>query len=195
MRLEPILAYFVFSIVTSVTPGPNNVMLTATGANFGIRRGLPHMFGISLGFGLMLFLLTAGVGTALVSNPTILFVLKIAGVAVLLWLSWKIATAGRAKTAERERPIGFLAAAVFQWVNPKGWLIAASSVTFLQSDIAPVWQAIFFGLTFVVLGTPCMLLWLSFGAAMQLLLKTDRALRTFNIAMGVLLAATVPLLL
>jgi threonine/homoserine/homoserine lactone efflux protein len=195
MRLEPILAYFVFSIVTSVTPGPNNVMLTATGANVGIRRGLPHMFGISLGFAFMLFLLTAGVGTALVSNPTILLVLKIAGVAVLLWLSWKIATAGRAKTAERERPIGFFGAVAFQWVNPKGWLIAASSVTFLQPDIAPVWQAIFFGLTFVVLGTPCMLLWLAFGAAMQLLLKTDRALRIFNIAMGVLLAATVPLLL
>ena len=195
MRLEPILAYFVFSIVTSVTPGPNNVMLTATGANVGIRRGLPHMFGISFGFGFMLFLLTAGVGTALVSNPTMLLVLKIAGIAVLLWLSWKIATAGRAKTAERERPIGFLAAAAFQWVNPKGWLIAASSVTFLQPDIAPVWQAIFFGLTFVVLGTPCMLLWLGFGAAMQLLLKTDRALRIFNISMGVLLAATVPLLL
>jgi threonine/homoserine/homoserine lactone efflux protein len=195
MRLEPILAYFVFSIVTSVTPGPNNVMLTATGANVGIRRGLPHMFGISLGFGFMLFLLTAGVGTALVSNPTILFGLKIAGVAVLLWLSWKIATAGRAKTAARERPIGFFGAVAFQWVNPKGWLIAASSVTFLQPDIAPVWQAIFFGLTFVVLGTPCMLLWLAFGAAMQLLLKTDRALRIFNISMGVLLAATVPLLL
>jgi threonine/homoserine/homoserine lactone efflux protein len=195
MRLEPILAYFVFSIVTSVTPGPNNVMLTATGANVGIRRGLPHMFGISLGFGFMLFLLTAGVGTALVSNPTILLVLKIAGVAVLLWLSWKIATAGRAKTAARERPIGFFGAVAFQWVNPKGWLIAASSVTFLQPDIAPVWQAIFFGLTFVVLGTPCMLLWLAFGAAMQWLLKTDRALRIFNIAMGVLLAATVPLLL
>ena len=195
MRLEPILAYFVFSIVTSVTPGPNNVMLTATGANVGIRRGTPHLFGVAFGFGFMLFLLTAGVGTALVSNPTILLVLKLAGIAVLLWLSWKIATAGRTKTAERERPVGFFAAAAFQWVNPKGWLIAASSVTFLQPDIAPIWQAIFFGLTFVVLGTPCMLLWLGFGAAMQMLLKTDRALRIFNISMGVLLAATVPLLL
>jgi threonine/homoserine/homoserine lactone efflux protein len=195
MRLEPILAYFVFSIVTSVTPGPNNVMLTATGANVGIRRGLPHMFGITFGFGFMLFLLTAGVGTAFLANPTVLLVLKIAGILVLLWLSWKIATAGRAKNAERERPIGFLGAALFQWVNPKGWLIAAGSVSFLQPDIAPVWQAIFFGLTFVVLGTPCMLLWLGFGAAMQRVLRTDRALRVFNVTMGILLAATVPLLL
>ena len=90
---------------------------------------------------------------------------------MLLWLSWKIATAGRAKSAERERPIGFLGAVAFQWVNPKGWLIAAGSVSFLQPDIAPVLQAAFFGLTFVVLGTPCMLLWLGFGAAMQRVLQ------------------------
>ena len=115
----------------------------------------------------MLFLFTAGIGTALLSNPTMLLVLKIVGIAVLLWLSWKIATAGRARSAERERPIGFLVAAAFQWVNPKGWLIAAGSVSFLQPDIAPVLQAAFFGLTFVVLGTPCMLVWLGFGAAMQ----------------------------
>jgi threonine/homoserine/homoserine lactone efflux protein len=195
MRLEPILAYIVFSIVTSVTPGPNNIMLTATGANVGIRRGLPHMFGISLGFGLMLFLLTAGIGTALTQNATLMLGLKIAGIAVLLWLSWKIATAGRSKTVERERPIGFLGAVAFQWVNPKAWLIAAGSVSFLQPDIPPLAQAAFFGLTFAVLGTPCMLLWLCFGAAMQYVLRTDRALRAFNIAMGVLLAATVPLLL
>jgi threonine/homoserine/homoserine lactone efflux protein len=195
MRLEPILAYIVFSIVTSVTPGPNNVMLTATGANVGIRRGMPHLLGITFGFGFMLFLLTAGIGTALLSNPTVLIALKIAGIAVLLWLSWRIATAGRSKTTERERPIGFLGAVAFQWVNPKAWLIAAGSVSFLQPDIAPVLQAAFFGLTFVVLGIPCMLIWLGFGAAMQYVLRTDRALRIFNIAMGVLLATTVPLLL
>jgi threonine/homoserine/homoserine lactone efflux protein len=195
MRLEPVIAYFVFSIVTSVTPGPNNVMLTATGANVGIRRGMPHLLGITFGFGFMLFVLTAGIGTALLSNPTVMLALKIAGITVLLWLSWKIATAGRAKNAKHERPIGFFGAVAFQWVNPKGWLIAAGSVSFLQPDITPVLQAAFFGLTFVVLGIPCMLIWLGLGAAMQRVLKTDRALRTFNIAMGVLLAATVPLLL
>ena len=196
MRLQSILAYILFSVITTVTPGPNNMMLTATGANVGVRRGLPHLLGIAFGFGFMLFLLTAGVGTTLFSNRTVLLVLKAAGIAILLWLSWKIATASRAKTAsERERPVGFLTAVAFQWVNPKGWLVAAGSVSFLQPDIAPVWQAIFFGMTFVVLGTPCMLLWLGFGAAMQHVLRTDRALRIFNITMGLLLAATVPLLL
>lgn len=194
VRLEPILAYFVFSIVTSVTPGPNNIMLTATGANVGIRRGMPHLLGISFGFGLMLFLLTAGIGTALTKNETLMLGLKVAGIAVLLWLSWKIATAGRAKSERRERPIGFFGAVAFQWVNPKAWLIAAGSVSFLQPGVAPALQAAFFGLTFIVLGIPCMLVWLVFGAAMQQFLRTDRALHTFNIAMGVLLAATVPLL-
>lgn len=195
MLLEPILAYFVFSIVTSVTPGPNNVMLTATGANVGIRRGLPHMFGISIGFAMMLFLLTIGVGATLIGNATVMQGLKIAGIVVLLWLAWKIATAGRAKSGASERPIGFWTAVAFQWVNPKAWLIAASSVSFLQPGIPPILQAAFFGLTFAVLGTPCMLAWLCFGAAMQRFLRTDRALRSFNIGMGVLLAATVPLLI
>ncbi len=169
MRLEPILAYFVFSIVTSVTPGPNNVMLTATGANVGIRRGLPHLFGISFGFGFMLFLLTAGVGTALHRQPDDAARAenrrhRRAPLAVVEDRDGRAAPRAR----ERERPIGFLGAVAFQWVNPKGWLIAAGSVSFLQPDIAPVLQAAFFGLTFVVLGTPCMLLWLAFGAAMQL---------------------------
>jgi len=195
MRLEPILAYVVFSVVTSVTPGPNNVMLTATGANVGIRRGMPHLLGISFGFGAMLFLLTAGLATALTENATLMLILKIGGIVVLLWLAWKVATSGRAKSIDGKRPIGFLGAVAFQWINPKAWLIAAGSVSFLQPDIAPILQAAFFGLTFVVVGMPCLLLWLGFGAAMQRLLRTERALRTFNVAMGLLLAATVPLLL
>jgi threonine/homoserine/homoserine lactone efflux protein len=195
MLLEPILAYLVFSVVTSVTPGPNNMMLTATGANVGVRAGLPQLFGVSLGFALMLFVVTAGVGTALTENATVMLALKIVGIVVLLWLSWKIATAGRASHDERKPPIGFLGAIAIQWVNPKGWLIAAGSMSFLQPNIAPPLQAAFFGLTFVVVGIPCMLLWLCFGAAMQSVLRTDRALAAFNITMGVLLAAMIPLLL
>src|SRR3954469_7927734 len=103
MRLEPILAYVVFSVVTSVTPGPNNVMLTATGANVGIRRGIPHLLGITFGFGAMLFLLTAGLATALTENATLMLILKVGGIVVLLWLAWKIATSGRARSIEGKR--------------------------------------------------------------------------------------------
>jgi threonine/homoserine/homoserine lactone efflux protein len=193
MSLEQLIAFVVFAFATSITPGPNNVMLTATGANVGIRRGMPHLLGISVGFALMQLVFIGGVGTALTSIPELLSALKFAGIAVLLWLSWKIATAGRAGDV-RERPIGFFGAVLFQWVNPKAWLICAGAVSFLQADAAPIVQAAIFGAIWFVTGIPCMLVWLGFGAAMQYFLRTDRALRIFNVAMGLLLAATVPLL-
>ncbi len=195
MNLEHLIAFTIFAVVTTATPGPNNVMLTATGANVGIRRGLPHLFGVAFGFAFMLALLTVTIAAALADSPRALFVLRVAGVAVLLWLSWKIATAGRNKATARERPVGFFDAVLFQWVNPKAWLICAGAVSFIQPDGPPaIVQAGVFGAIEVVFGAPCMLLWLGFGAAMQHLLRTDRALRIFNVAMGVLLAATVPLL-
>ena len=140
MRIEPLIAFTLFAIVTTVTPGPNNVMLTATGANVGVRRGLPHLFGVAFGFAFMLALLTVTIGTALTDSPRVLFALRIAGVAVLLWLSWKIATASRNKEAARERPIGFFDAVLFQWVNPKAWLICAGAVSFIQPDGPPAYM-------------------------------------------------------
>jgi threonine/homoserine/homoserine lactone efflux protein len=196
MSAEQLLAFAVFAFVTSATPGPNNVMLTATGANVGVRRGLPHMFGVAFGFGLMVFLVAAGVGSALIGNPEAMLVLRVVGVAILLWLAWKIATAGRTRDGRRERPIGFFQAAAFQWVNPKAWLICASAVgSFLQTESAgAVPQAALFVVIFVAVGMPCMFAWLGFGATMQRFLRSDRTLRIFNIAMGLLLAATVLLL-
>jgi len=193
MTIEQTLAFAVFALVTSITPGPNNIMLAATGANVGIRRGLPHMFGIALGFALMIFLVAAGAGTALLASPAAMSALRIVGIAVLLWLAWKIASAGRAATGERERAIGFFGAVAFQWVNPKAWLICAGAVgSFLQTDApSALPQAAVFGLIFILAGTPCMFVWLGFGSAMQHLLTTDRAYRIFNVAMGVTLAATV----
>ena len=162
----------------------------------GIRRGLPHLFGVAFGFA---FMLAAPDGDGRHgARPTArrrFLSLRVTGVAVLLWLSWKIATAGRSKAATRERPIGFFGAVAFQWVNPKAWLICAGAVSFLQAD-GPrrSLQAALFGAIEVVVGIPCMLVWLGFGAAMQRFLRTERALRAFNVAMGLLLAATVPLL-
>ena len=195
MSVEQLIAFAVFAFVTSATPGPNNVMLTATGANVGIRRGVPHVLGVALGFGLMVFLVAAGIGSALIDNAAAMRVLRIAGIAVLLWLAWRIATASRAHAGARERPIGFVAAAAFQWVNPKAWLICASAVgSFLQAGSGAIPQAALFGLIFVAVGMPCMFAWLGFGAAMQRVLNSDKALRAFNITMGLLLAATVLLL-
>lgn len=194
MSAEQVAALFVFAVVTSITPGPNNIMLAATGANVGIRRGLPHLLGVNLGFSLMLFLVAAGAGTAVLANPSLLHVLRFIGIAVLLWLAWKIATAVRTKGA-RARPIGFIEAAGFQWVNPKAWLMCAAAVSgFLQEDASALLQAGIIAGVFMIAGPPSSMAWLGFGAAMQHVLRTDRALRVFNVTMGLLLAATVLIL-
>ena len=197
MDIEQGLALFVFALAMSITPGPNNLMLTATGANIGVRRGLPHMFGIAGGLALMMFLVAAGAGAALLANPAIMGGLRVVGVAVLLWLAWKIATAGRSGAAARGSPIGFLEAAAFQWVNPKAWLMCTGAVAgFLQAgEASALPQAAFFAAIFLAAGLPSMMAWLGFGAAMQHLLQSDRALRIFNVAMGLLLVASVVLLL
>jgi threonine/homoserine/homoserine lactone efflux protein len=195
MSLEQLIAFSVFAFVTSVTPGPNNIMLTATGANVGVRRGLPHLFGVALGFALMIFLVAAGIGSVLIDNPMAMRVLRIAGIAILLYLAWKIATARRTRDGPASRPIGFVEAVAFQWVNPKGWLICASAVgSFLQVETGAVLQAALFAAIFLAVGLPCMFAWLGFGATMQRFLRSDGALRIFNIAMGLLLAASLMLL-
>jgi threonine/homoserine/homoserine lactone efflux protein len=197
MSFEQVLAFCVFAVVTSITPGPNNVMLTATGANVGVRRGLPHLFGVNLGFALMVFVVAAGAGSALLATPSFLQAIRYVGIAVLLWLAWKIAMAGRAGSGVREPPIGFWEAAAFQWVNPKAWLMCAAVVSgYLHQDgPGALGQAALFAAIFSFLGLPCSMVWLGFGAAMQRLLRTDRALRSFNVGMGLLLAASVVLLL
>ena len=195
MSLEQVAALFVFAVVTSITPGPNNIMLAATGANVGVRRGLPHLIGVNLGFALMLFLFAAGAGAAVVANPAVMRVMNYVGIAVLLWLAWKIACSRRAEGGAGARPIGFLEAAGFQWVNPKAWLMCAGAASgFLQAGASPLLQAAIIAGVFLVAGAPSSMAWLSFGAAMQALLKTDRALRIFNLTMGLLLAATVSVL-
>ena len=195
MRLEPFLAFAVYSAVTTVTPGPNNVMLTATGASVGFRRGLPHLFGINVGFGLMQLLFIGGVGTAVLALPTLTLILKLIGIAILVWLSWKIATAKRVSPDTAERPIGFYGAAAFQCFNPKAWLICAGAVSFLQPNASPALQAAIFVAISIVIGIPSMMMWLGFGATMQRFLRTDRAFRIFSVVMALALIATIPLLL
>lgn len=195
MTPEQAVAFYVFAIVAAVTPGPSNVMLTATGANVGVLRGLPCFFGVVLGMGLMMFLVALGLGHLVLGNPMVMTGLKWGGVGVLLWLSWRIATAGRSEAADPAKPIGFLGAAAFQWVNPKAWLVCASAVgAYFQADAGSAFlQSVFFGGLFVLATMPSGFVWLGFGAALQRILRTERALRIFNIAMGATLAASIVL--
>lgn len=195
MTIDQILSFSLFALVGSITPGPNNVMLTALGANFGIWRGLPCLFGISIGFAVMQGLVVVGFGSVLLANPDILEAMRWLGVAFLFWLAWKVATAGRSDLQRVRRPIGFVGGAAFQWINPKAWLIATSAAaTYLDASAGgAIVQALAFGAIIFLAATPSCLLWLAFGAAMQRLLHTERRLRLFNGLMALLLAGSVVL--
>ena len=196
MTLEQGLAFFLFSVAAAGTPGPSNALLTATGANVGVLRGLPALLGVAAGMGLMMFLVAFGLGSVILENPLVLTAVKWMGAAYLCWLAWKIATAHRSSSGPSARPVGFLGAAAFQWINPKSWLVCASAAaTFLdQRSGSALGQSVAISLTFVLAAVPSCFPWLAFGALMQRLLHSDRALRTFNIAMAALLAASVILI-
>jgi threonine/homoserine/homoserine lactone efflux protein len=184
--------------VAAVTPGPSNIMLTAAGAHAGVRKGLPCLFGVTTGMGLMMFLVPLGLGNLVLEHPLVLKTLNWGGAVFLLWLSWKIATSSSPIESMPERsPVGYLGAAVFQWVNPKSWLVSASAAgTFLSAEAgSPIVQAASFGGLFVLAALPSCFLWLAFGAAVQGVLHRRRRLRIFNIVMGALLALSIALII
>ena len=193
MTTEQVIAFFLFSLVAAITPGPNNVLMVATGTSIGILRGLPCLFGVTAGMGLMMFLVTLGIGNLVLENPWIVHGLKWGGVGFLLWLSWKIATADRGSATAGGGFAGFWTAAVFQWVNPKSWLVSTSAAsTYLHFETESAFmQSLYFGLLFAVAVAPCCFLWLAFGASLQRFLHTERIFRIFNITMGALLAGSI----
>jgi threonine/homoserine/homoserine lactone efflux protein len=196
MTIEQAVAFLLFAVVAAVTPGPSNVMLTAAGAGGGILRGLPCLLGVTAGMGLMMFLVPLGLGSLVLRHPLALTSLKWCGAAFLLWLAWKIATSARADAPAEHRPVGFVEAAVFQWINPKSWLVSVSAAgTYLSAESgSAVVQAALLGGLFVVAALPSCFLWLAFGATVQRLLHGRRALTAFNVALGALLALSVALI-
>src|SRR6184192_3501140 len=121
MTASQVLAFLLFAVVAAITPGPSNLMLASTGAAVGVLRGLPALLGQVVGMGLMLFLVAVGLGSLVLKSPFIIQGLKWCGIGFLLWLSWKIATAGRSEATEDGVCVGFWEAAAFQWVNPKSY--------------------------------------------------------------------------
>jgi threonine/homoserine/homoserine lactone efflux protein len=193
MALDQAAAFLVFALVAAITPGPSNTMIVATASAAGWRRGLPCVLGASAGMGALLFSSALGLGQLVIAQPMLLRALNWGGAAFLLWLAWRIARAGRVSDVSTPEPVGFLGAAAFQWINPKGWLVAVSAAgTYLQavSDDA-LSQAMALGALFFAAALPSGLVWLALGAGVHALLRDDRKARIFNIAMGVALAAAV----
>ena len=197
MTAEQSIAFLIFSFVAAITPGPSNLMLTAAGAIGGVVRGLPCLAGVAAGMGLLIFSVAMGVGQIILGHAVVLRAVNWLGAAFLLWLSWKIATAKHGGESAAKEPVGFSGAAAFQWINPKSWLVSsAAASTYLQAggDTALL-QSIWFAALFVAAALPSGFLWLLFGASMQKFLRSPRAARIFNIAMGASLAASVVLIL
>jgi threonine/homoserine/homoserine lactone efflux protein len=195
MTPEQAVAFLLFAVVAAGTPGPSNLLLTATGANVGVLRGLPCLLGVTIGMGVMMFVVAFGLGSVVLANHTVLRVLHWIGAAFLLWLAWKIATARRSDAAAGRKPVGFIGAAAFQWINPKSWLVSASAAgAYLTAESGSAFvQAMALGTLFVLASLPCCFVWLAFGATAQRFLRSERAERMLNIAMGVLLAGSVVL--
>ena len=197
MTSQQAIGFFLFSVAAAGTPGPSNVLLTATGAQVGVLRGLPCLFGVALGMAVMMFLVAFGLGSVILGNPLVLRGIKWAGAAVLLWLAWKVAMARGPGGEADTKPVGFVGAAAFQWFNPKSWLVCASAAaTFLgQGAGSALGQSAALALVFVLACLPSCFPWLAFGAVLQRVLRSERAYRIFNGTMGALLAASVVLLL
>jgi threonine/homoserine/homoserine lactone efflux protein len=197
MKAEHAFAFLIFSAVAAVTPGPSNVMLTTTGAVAGLARGLGCLFGVAAGMGVMMFAVAFGLGAAVLQYSALTTALKTLGALFLLWLSWKIASSRPAVPGAPEgRAVGFLGGFVFQWLNPKSWLVSTSaSATFLHSDGNALTQAFWIGGLFFAVALICGFIWLAFGMAMRRMLRSPPSRRAFNVSMGALLAGSVILFL
>lgn len=191
MDISVLIPLAMFAFVMSITPGPNNVMLAASGLNFGITASLQHIFGILFGLSLQLLVTGAGLGGVFHTAPRVQLALKIVGTAYLLWLSLRLWRAGSGAGKTAVRPMNFPEAAAFQFVNPKAWLISVTAcAAFLVPDRPVVLQSVIFGLVFLILGAPCMLIWASFGAGMSRMISDSEKLRLMNRAFAVLTALT-----
>lgn len=194
MTTDQLIALAIFAAVSSGTPGPNNLMLMTSGVNFGMKRSMPHLMGITLGFCFMIFCVGMGLQSMFIVFPKLEVVLRYVGTAYLLWLAWKIANSGPVGDGKSSaKPMGFWAAAAFQWVNPKAWFMAISAITTYASSASgesKLSQVLLVVLVFGVINLPLVACWGWFGSAMRRFLQDSKNLKLFNITMAVLLVSS-----
>lgn len=190
--LETLLPIVLFTFSTSITPGPNNLMIMSSGLNHGVGRSLPHLLGICLGFPAMIIAIGLGLGTLFSQFPLLHEIIRWVGIAYLLYLAWAIASTREIGSAGRSKPFTFLQAVAFQWVNPKGWIMAVGALAAFTSAGSGMWVDVArIALTFIAVGGPCIIIWMLFGVGLKRFLNDPKHLRRFNIAMGILLAVSV----
>jgi threonine/homoserine/homoserine lactone efflux protein len=193
MTTELLTGLIVFAFVASMTPGPNNLMLLASGVNFGFRRTIPHMAGVSIGFGIMIVLAGLGAGQVFGRWPQLYSVLKYASIGYLLYLAWKIATAGVMTSGDASttaRPMTFLEAALFQWINPKGWTSALSAISSYTVPDQYLPTMLLVAAIFFAWSPPVVMVWTLFGVRLKTLLSDPKRAHIFNVTMALVLVAS-----
>ncbi|MAD88778.1 MAG: lysine transporter LysE [Pseudoalteromonas sp.] len=197
MTQEIILAFAAFAFVSSITPGPNNLMLMSSGANFGFKMTVPHLMGVVVGFAIMIELVGLGVMQLFNAFPVTYDILKVVSIVYLLYLAFKIATAIPSVSkdiAEKGKPLSFMQAALFQWVNPKAWTMALTAVSVYAPEQNLLTVTII-SVIFAVVGFPCVVSWIVLGQKMQSILSQPSHMQKFNWAMaGLLIISIVPAL-
>ncbi|MDA0722465.1 MAG: LysE family translocator [Proteobacteria bacterium] len=192
MTYDILIALVGFAFASSVTPGPNNVMLMASGANYGLRRTVPHMLGISVGHAFMVFMVGVVLLGVFLAYPALNIVLKVVSAAYMLWLAWKIANAVPPEMKQvTGKPFTFLQAAAFQWVNPKAWFMATTAISaYAPQDRGLVLGSLMVAGIFATTNLPAVTIWAWIGVQLRRWLGTARRLRVFNISMALLLVAS-----
>ena len=192
MSLTLFIGLVGFAFASSITPGPNNLMLMASGANYGLRRTVPHMLGVSLGHAFMVFMIGVVLLRVFEAYPVINTILKVAGSAYMIWLAWKIANAVPPEAGDvTGKPFTFLQAAAFQWVNPKAWIMGITSISvYAPPSMGVVGGAAIVAVIFCAVNFPSVTLWAWMGVQLRRWLGTAHRLRVFNITMAVLLVAS-----
>jgi threonine/homoserine/homoserine lactone efflux protein len=190
---QPLLiAFVIFALVMYLTPGPNNVMLLSSGLTYGFRRTLPHIAGITFGMAFMIAAVGLGLGTIFIAYPLLQTILKYAGAAYLIYLAVVIAMSGMAPSAQDNArgPMSFWGAAVFQWINVKGWVMVIGTITAYAAIASFPWNIVLQTAISLVVGAVATVVWALFGSALRPVLRSPGAVRAFNIAMAVLLLAS-----
>lgn len=190
MNIETFLALSMFSFATSITPGPNNIMLLASGINFGFKKTFPHSIGVSSGFFIMLLAVGLGIGTVIQSSPMLYTILKYFGVIYLLWLAWKTTISHTIAKGDnrKNKPLTFIEAALFQWINPKAWMMAVGGMAMYTNAAEPYFSMLLVATLFALINWPCVAVWALFGHQLREKLSQPQILKWFNFVMGILLA-------
>ena len=192
MPLEVFLSLTLFVFATSFTPGPNNIMVTASGVNFGFRRTIPHMVGITIGFLVLLVACAGGLGLIFATVPALQLALKIVGALYMLWLAWKVANASpTSEDDDLARPLTFLQAAAFQWVNPKAVVIGLTAISIYVRPDRQLTDFLILLAMFMLFTVLTIVTWTGFGVALRTVLRDSRRARIFNVVMALLLVASI----